>query len=67
MISFYRNKFLKQKSKKKKNEFSWRSGSNTGPALPTDTASHYQVTTDDASRYQELRVSKDENTYQTLH
>lgn len=59
---------MKQKSKKEKANFSWRSRSKaTEPTLPTDTASHYQVTTDDASHYQELRVSKDENTYQTLH
>eukprot|EP00105_Crassostrea_gigas_P043581 XP_019927729.1 PREDICTED: multiple epidermal growth factor-like domains protein 10 [Crassostrea gigas] len=60
-----RNIFLKQKSKTEKANFSWRSRSNTEPTLPTDT--HHQITTDDSSHYQELRVSKDENTYQTLH
>lgn len=67
MIFFYRSILLKQKSTIKKVNFSWRSRLNTAPTLSTDTASHYQVTADDASNYQELRVSRDENTYQTLH
>lgn len=52
-----RKTVFKQKSETDKVNFSCRSGSIT----------EQTVTTDDSSHYQDLRVSKDENTYQTLH
>lgn len=57
-LSFFpRKTALKQKSKTDKVKFSCRSGSIT----------EQTVTTGDSSHYQDLRISKDENTYQTLH
>lgn len=57
-LSFsYRKTLLKQKSKTDKVIFSCRSGS-----IKDQT-----VTTGDSSHYQDLRVSKNENTYQSLH
>lgn len=53
---FQRKTLLKRKSIRDKVDFAWRSGSNTVQTATTDNPSHYQ----------ELRVSKDDNTYQTL-
>ncbi|XP_065941687.1 multiple epidermal growth factor-like domains protein 10 [Magallana gigas] len=52
-----RKTFLKQKSETDKVNFSCRSGSIT----------EQTVTTGDSPHYQDLRVSQNENTYQTLH
>lgn len=52
-----RKSFLKQKSETDKVHFSCRSGSIT----------EQTVTTDDTSHYQDLSVSQNENTYQTLN
>lgn len=57
-LSFsHRKSFLKQKSETDKVHFSCRSGSIT----------EQTVTTDDSSHYQDLSVSQNENTYQTLN
>lgn len=52
-----RKTFLKQKSNTDKVKFSWRSGS----------GSEQTVTVGDSSHYQDLHVSQNDNTYQTLH
>ncbi|XP_034321050.2 uncharacterized protein [Magallana gigas] len=51
-----RKTLLKRKSTTDNVEFAWRSGSNTVQTASTDNPSHYQ----------ELRVLKDDNAYQTL-
>lgn len=47
---------MKRKSTTDNVDFAWRSGSNTVQTATTDNPSHYQ----------ELRVLKDDNAYQTL-
>lgn len=54
--SFHRKLSLQQKSSAGDVNLYWRCGSNT----------EQNITTDDASHYQDLCVSRNENTYQTI-